>query len=49
MKQCEQERSGLAGTGLCLTCNVLAVERERQSLTLNRRALNETGFCDSLL
>ena len=48
MEQRQQERSGFARARLRLARDVLAVEGQRQSLALNRRALNETGFGDSL-
>jgi hypothetical protein len=49
MKQRDQKRSRLSGSSLGLTRDVLAFQRKRQSLALNRRALNEAGFGDSLL
>ena len=49
MKQRDQERGGLAGSRLRLAGDVLAVERQRQRLALDRRAVNEAGFGDSLL
>ena len=48
MKQREQESGGLARARLRLARDVLTVECQRQSLALDRRALNETGFGDSL-
>ena len=48
MKQREQEGGGLARACLRLARDVLTIERQRQSLALDRRALNETGFGDSL-
>jgi hypothetical protein len=39
----QEKRGGLAGTGLGLASNVLALERQRQSGGLNRRAMNEAG------
>ncbi len=44
VKQCDQIRRGLAGSGLRLARRVLAVERDRQRLALNRRAVHEAGF-----
>jgi hypothetical protein len=49
VEQREQERGCLSGSGLSLASDVLAFECERESLTLNRRALNEAGFGNSLL
>ena len=49
MEQRQQEGRGLAGARLRLARDVLAVERKRQRLALNRRAVNEAGFGDSLL
>ena len=49
MKQREQEGGGLAGSRLSLACDVLAFQCHRQSLALNRRAVNEAGFGDSFL
>ena len=49
MEQREQEGGGLARSRLRLAGHVLAVERKRQRLALDRRAVNEAGFGDSLL
>jgi hypothetical protein len=49
VEQGQQEGGGLTGARLGLACYVLTVERERQSLALDRRALDKTGFGDSLL
>jgi hypothetical protein len=49
VKQRDQERGGLAGARLRLASYVLAFERQRQRLTLDRGALNETSCGDSLL
>jgi hypothetical protein len=49
MKQRDQKCGCLSGSGLGLARDVLAFECQRQSLALNRRALNEAGFGDSLL
>src|SRR6187549_1503436 len=49
MEQREQECGCLSRSGLGLTRDVLAFECHRQSLALNRRALNEAGFSNSFL
>jgi len=49
MEQREQECGCLSRSRLGLTRDVLAFECHRQSLALNRRALNEAGFSNSFL
>ena len=43
LEQRDQERGGLAGAGLCLACNILARERNRQSTRLYGSGADETG------
>jgi hypothetical protein len=49
MEHRDQESGRFSRARLGLARDVLAVERHRQSFTLDRRALNEAGFGDSLL
>jgi hypothetical protein len=49
MEHRNQESGRFSGARLGLARDVLAVECYRQSFALDRRALNEAGFGDSLL
>ena len=44
IEQCDEKGGGLAGAGLCLTRNVVAGQRHRQSLCLNGGATGVTQF-----
>ena len=44
----DQERGGLAGARLRLTCHVMAGKRARQRLRLDWSALRESGIADAL-
>ena len=48
LKQRHQERGGLAGAGLCLAGDIASLQRDRQRLSLDRRAIGEAGIDDSL-
>jgi len=47
LEQRDQERGGLAGAGLRLSCNILARQRNRQSTRLHGCGADETRITDA--